>query len=94
MAGSHPDLREYTSKIRSFERFRILPVEEHRLAREKLRGQEEGFHRGKLLVKGIYVSTVGLDETVVMHIQDAEAEDVRLEQLNLFDKCKPTEGGS
>ena len=45
--------------------------------------------------RGYYVSTVGLDEDAVRkYIRDQEAEDSRLEQLNMLHVEKPPSGGS
>ena len=44
--------------------------------------------------RGFYVSTVGLDEdSVKKYIRDQEAEDTRLEQLNLVNTETPPSGG-
>ena len=44
--------------------------------------------------RGFYVSTVGLDEdSVKKYIRDQEAEDARLEQLNLVHPETPPSGG-
>jgi len=44
---------------------------------------------------GYYVSTVGLDEeSVRKYIRDQEAEDARLEQLNMLHNETPPSGGS
>jgi putative transposase len=58
-------------------------------------GRKRNFAGESFWARGFYVSTVGLDEDVVKkYIQDQEAEDARLEQLNMFDQGKPPSGGS
>jgi putative transposase len=58
-------------------------------------GRKKNFTGESFWARGFYVSTVGLDEDVVRkYIRDQEAEDARLEQLNLFDEGKPPSGGS
>jgi putative transposase len=48
-------------------------------------GRQRNFTGEHFWARGYYVSTVGLDESVVrQHIQNQEAEDQRLEQLNLL----------
>jgi putative transposase len=45
--------------------------------------------------RGFFVSTVGLDEEAVRkYIREQEAEDTRLEQLNMFHPETPPSGGS
>ncbi len=45
--------------------------------------------------RGYYVSTVGLDEeSLRKYIKEQEAEDARLEQLDLLHDAKPPSGGS
>ena len=48
-------------------------------------GRRKNFTGQKLWAKGYYVSTVGRDEeTVRNYIKDQEAEDKRIDQLDLF----------
>jgi putative transposase len=48
-------------------------------------GRQRNFTGEHFWARGYYVSTVGLDESVVrQYIQNQEAEDQRLEQLNLL----------
>ena len=48
-------------------------------------GRQRNFTGEYFWARGYYVSTVGLDESVVrQYIQNQEAEDQRLEQLNLL----------
>ena len=48
-------------------------------------GRQRNFTGEHFWARGYYVSTVGLDESVVrQYIQNQEAEDLRLEQLNLL----------
>ena len=48
-------------------------------------GRQRNFTGEHFWARGRYVSTVGLDESVVrQYIQNQEAEDQRLEQLNLL----------
>jgi len=48
-------------------------------------GRQPNFTGEHFWARGYYVSTVGLDESVVrQYIQNQEAEDQRLEQLNLL----------
>jgi putative transposase len=48
-------------------------------------GRQRNFSGEHFWARGYYVSTVGLDESVVrQYIQNQEAEDQRLEQLNLL----------
>ena len=48
-------------------------------------GRQRSFTGEHFWARGYYVSTVGLDESVVrQYIQNQEAEDQRLEQLNLL----------
>ncbi|MEW6113694.1 MAG: IS200/IS605 family transposase, partial [Thermodesulfobacteriota bacterium] len=45
--------------------------------------------------RGYYVSTIGLDEeSIRVYIRQQEAEDARLEQLNLVHEEKSPSGGS
>jgi putative transposase len=45
--------------------------------------------------RGYYVSTVGLDEeSIKKYIRDQEAEDTRLDQLNMIHTETPPSGGS
>ena len=49
-------------------------------------GRQRNFTGEHFWARGYYVSTVGLDESVVrQYIQNQEAEDQRLEQLNLLE---------
>jgi putative transposase len=48
-------------------------------------GRQRNFTGEHFWARSYYVSTVGMDESVVrQHIQNQEAEDQRLEQLNLL----------
>jgi putative transposase len=50
-----------------------------------LRGAEAQFHRPALWARGYFVSTVGRDEAVIReYIRKQEAEDSRLDQLNMW----------
>ena len=49
-------------------------------------GRRRNFQGQNFWARGYYVSTVGIDEAVIReYIQNQEAEDQRLDQLNLFD---------
>lgn len=49
-------------------------------------GRRRNFQGQSFWARGYYVSTVGIDEAVIReYIQNQEAEDQRLDQLNLFD---------
>ena len=57
-------------------------------------GQRKNFVGQNFWARGYFVSTVGRDETTVReYIRNQEAEDKRLDQLNLW-KDEPPEGGS
>jgi putative transposase len=58
-------------------------------------GRKRNFTGENFWARGYYVSTVGLDEEAVRkYIREQEAEDARLEQLNLIhDETRPS-GGS
>jgi REP-associated tyrosine transposase len=59
------------------------------------KGRKRNFTGESFWARGFYVSTVGLDEEVVRkYIREQEAEDARLEQLNMFDEDPPPSGGS
>ena len=58
-------------------------------------GRRRNFTGENFWARGYYVSTIGLDEEAVRkYIRDQEAEDARLEQLNLLHDEKPPSGGS
>ena len=58
-------------------------------------GRKRNFTGEKFWARGYYVSTVGLDEEAVRkYIRHQEAEDARIEQLNLPYDGKPPSGGS
>jgi putative transposase len=58
-------------------------------------GRKRNFTGESLWARGFYISTVGLDEdSVRKYIPDQEAEDARLDQLNMFDEDPPPSGGS
>lgn len=49
-------------------------------------GRKRNFRGQHFWARGYYVSTVGIDEGVIrQYIQEQEAEDRRIDQLNLFD---------
>lgn len=57
-------------------------------------GRQRNFTGEHFWARGYYVSTVGRDEQVIRaYIQQQEAEDQRLEQLNMFDRKVPPSGG-
>jgi putative transposase len=57
-------------------------------------GRQRNFTGEHFWARGYYVSTVGRDEQVIRaYIQQQEAEDERLEQLNMFDRKVPPSGG-
>ena len=57
-------------------------------------GKRRNFTGENFWARGYYVSTVGLDEdSIRKYIQNQEAEDERLEQLNLYGQGKPPSGG-
>ena len=50
-------------------------------------GRRQNFTGQHFWARGYYVSTVGRDEaTIRQYIQKQEAEDQRLDQLNMFDR--------
>jgi len=50
-------------------------------------GRRQNFTGQQFWARGYYVSTVGRDETAIReYIQKQEAEDQRLDQLNIFDR--------
>ena len=58
-------------------------------------GRKRNFTGENFWARGYYVSTVGLDEEAVRkYIREQEAEDTRLEQLNLIHDETPPSGGS
>ena len=58
-------------------------------------GRKRNFTGENFWARGYYVSTVGLDEeSVRKYIRDQEAEDTRLEQLNMLHNETPPSGGS
>jgi putative transposase len=58
-------------------------------------GRKRNFTGESFWARGYYVSTVGLDEEAVKkYIREQEAEDARLEQLNVLHEEKPPSGGS
>jgi putative transposase len=58
-------------------------------------GRKRNFTGENFWAMGYYVSTVGLDEeSVRKYIRDQEAEDARLEQLNMLHNETPPSGGS
>ncbi len=58
-------------------------------------GRKRNFMGENFWARGYYVSTVGLDEEAVRkYIREQEAEDARLEQLNLIHDETPPSGGS
>jgi putative transposase len=58
-------------------------------------GRKRNFTGENFWARGYYVSTVGLDEEAVRkYIREQEAEDTRLDQLNMFHEDKPPSGGS
>ncbi len=58
-------------------------------------GRQRNFTGEKFWARGYYVSTVGLDEEAVKkYIREQEAEDARLEQLNVLHEGKSPLGGS
>jgi putative transposase len=60
-----------------------------------IKGRKRNFTGESFWARGFYVSTVGLDEdSVRKYIRDQEAEDARLEQLNMLDEDPPPSGGS
>ena len=60
-----------------------------------IKGRKRNFTGESFWARGFYVSTVGLDEdSVRKYIRDQEAEDARLDQLNMFDEDPPPSGGS
>lgn len=57
-------------------------------------GRQRNFTGEHFWARGYYVSTVGRDEQMIRaYIQHQEAEDQRLEQLNMFDRKVPPSGG-
>ena len=57
-------------------------------------GRQRNFTGEHFWARGYYVSTVGRDEQAIRaYIQQQEAEDKRLEQLNIFDQKVPPSGG-
>ena len=60
-----------------------------------IKGRKRNFTGESFWARGFYVSTVGLDEdSVRRYVRDQEAEDARLDQLNMFDEDPPPSGGS
>jgi REP-associated tyrosine transposase len=58
-------------------------------------GRKRNFTGENFWARGYYVSTVGLDEEAVRkYIREQEAEDARLEQLNMLHDDQPPSGGS
>lgn len=58
-------------------------------------GRKRNFTGENFWARGYYVSTVGLDEEAVKkYIGEQEAEDARLEQLNMLHDDQPPSGGS
>jgi putative transposase len=57
-------------------------------------GRQRNFTGEHFWARGYYVSTVGRDEAVIRaYIEQQEAEDRRIEQLNMFDQKAPPLGG-
>jgi len=58
-------------------------------------GRKKNFTEENFWARGYFVSTVGLDEDIVRrYIRDQEAQDERLEQLNLFGNRSSPSGDS
>ncbi len=58
-------------------------------------GRKKNFTGENFWARGYFVSTVGLDEDVVRrYIRDQEAQDERLEQLNMYGKRPSPSGDS
>src|SRR5580704_6821470 len=80
---SHDDLDP--AEIRGLASDRLHQEQERDPFGPCLRGAEAQFHRPALWARGYFVSTVGRDEAVIReYIRKQEAEDSRLDQLNMW----------
>jgi putative transposase len=80
---SHDDLDP--AEIRGLASDRLYQEQERDPFGPCLRGGEAQFHRPALWASGYFVSTVGRDEAVIReYIRKQEAEDSRLDQLNVW----------
>jgi hypothetical protein len=87
---SCPHVREHSPEVCSVQCNLIHQRKECDFDRKKLHDKKAEFRRRKLLGTRYYVSTVGLDEeSVRQYIREQEAEDARLEQLNMLDAETP-----
>ena len=54
---------------------------------QNISNKQKNFVGQKFWARGYFVSTIGINEqTIINYIQNQEAEDQRIEQLNLFNR--------
>lgn len=85
LMSDHVHMMISTTQIRCVASDRIHQGQERYPFGTGLRGAETQLRRAALLARGYFVSTVGRDEAVIReYIRKQEAEDTRLDQMNLW----------
>ena len=94
MFGSRPHVRENSPEVCCIQCDRIPQGKKCAISiARNFTSRKRNFTGERFWARGYYVSTVGLDEeSVKKYIREQEAEDARLEQLNMLHAETPPSG--